>query len=68
MVKDLWPTADVGICAVCCATAGTMCLQACADPAGGAPAVALGGRRPHLELVREACAPAEGDLRNPGWG
>lgn len=37
MVKDLWPTADVGICAVCCATAGTVCLWACADPRAGPP-------------------------------
>lgn len=57
MVKDLWPAAGIGICAVCCATAGTMCLRGPADPAGGAPLWPLGGRRPHLvrELVREAC-------------
>lgn len=67
MVKDLWPTADVGICAVPCHCGHPVCgpVQTWrAEP----PAAVLGGRRPHLELVRDAHAPAEGDPGNPGWG
>lgn len=37
VVKDLWPTADVRICAVRRRAVGALCLRACAEPAGRAP-------------------------------
>lgn len=37
VVKDLWPTADVRICALRHRAAGALCLRACAEPAGWAP-------------------------------